>query len=119
MELDIRKSLNEAYATIDSVLSQKEADIECLSRGIISSKDAHEALKNSLLLSYHIVEFRSTLSSELSRLSTIEMSSINEQSKALVKKQLQAIQSRYNRLSDLREDLELVQKLSYSNRIHI
>jgi len=118
-ELDIRQQLASAFQNTLSSISLRDLQIENQTRKVLNEDNLQTAVKEALILSFLIIEYRAYLSGELSRVTALEASSINEQSKALVKKHINIIQQHFNRLTDLRQDLELVQKLSYSNRIYV
>ena len=117
MELDIRHNLKESFTEVISILVKKEEEISKLT-SLIHTSSPSDALQLSYKLSQLVVNYRSFLQEAYTKLKLIETSSLTDSSKALLNKQLSFFSSKSSQLTELRQDLELVQRFAHTSRIY-
>lgn len=96
--------------------SEKDSDIQQKASEINASRNPHDALRCAMQLSYMIIDYRATLIKDLNSIRATA-SKFEESVKAKLKMQEKSILDRLENLKDLHSSLELIQRLSYSNRI--
>lgn len=117
MDIEIKNNLKQVNSFSESKCSDMDFKLRQLSDKLIDTDNLHECLRIALTLAYNIVQYRVMLNDEIAKLRALSVSNVSDASKALAKKYEANYRDRYDRLIELRHDLELVQKLSFNNKI--
>lgn len=97
------------FSEIDQLIKEK-------TKRIVESTNASAALKEAMQLSYILLDYRANLIASLNSIRDT-YKSFDENLKPRLKSQEAMIIQRIDNLKDLHSSLELIQRLSYANRV--
>lgn len=117
MKLEWTNNLEALFQKDIARLSEYEKEIYNLSDNALSCNDPYEALKLAQLVSYNLIASRAFISKSLSHIRQINKG-LNDKSQALLKRHEVNLISKLSRLTELREDLLALQRISYTLRNH-
>lgn len=100
---------NDRFSKFDSEVTEKSTEVK-------ESKNPNEALRYAMQLSYILLSYRSVLIEVLNNL-RLSYPSFPETQKARLKSHEKQITDRLDNLKDLHSSVELIQRISYANRI--
>lgn len=114
--MDTLKSIKELHSSEDTKFMCLEDKISQQAEKITSADSREDALQEALTLEYLIVEYRTKINQAISQARRVQNLEVSEAVKAVLKARELSLIQRSQRLTDLREDLNSLQKLAYVSR---
>lgn len=110
------KMLKEVHNAQDMQFQLLEGKIVSQTEKITTADSRNDAIEEALTLEYLIVELRAKINQAISHARSMQAMQLSEPIKATLKSRELSLTQRSQRLTDLREDLNSLQKLAYVSR---
>jgi len=114
--IEITPQLEQVINYDNKKLAEFDDRLDSLAAQALEAKNPIEAFKQATLLEYALISMRTYINKSLSQLKTINQKDLNDRSLSLIRKHEQTLISRNDRLTQLREDISVLQKLVYSSK---
>lgn len=114
--INIHQRVKELHSKEDSILVKLESKMSLQGDKILTADTKEEALQEALSLEYMIISTRTKINEYLSNTRNLLAQDIPPLTQSLLRQREQQLILRGQRLSDLREDLNSLQKLAYTLR---
>lgn len=108
--------LKSIFAKESEEFMKLDDDLEKQTQKVLNADTKQQALEEALSLEYLILRFRTRINSSLGRIQQLLDSEVSQTVKMSLKLQEANLIKRSSRITELREDLNSLQKLAYSVR---